>query len=106
MLTQRVLRQADEYHRLAEQRVQRDSPGRLVRASGQGDVQGPVADRVHQSLGSGLGLAQFDDHARVMLADVGEDTSEVKPPRVHGASQRDSAADLSRNGGYLVPRGL
>ena len=61
---------------------------------------------MYKPLGSGFGLAQLDDHAGVTFAEVGQDTSEVKPTRVQGASQRDSAADLARDGGDFLPGGL
>jgi len=97
---------AYEHHRLAEQRVQHDAPRRLISACGQGDVYRPVADRVHKPLRSGIGLAQLDDHAGVTFADVGQDTSEVNPTGMQGASQRDSATDLARDGGDFLPGGL
>ena len=61
---------------------------------------------MHKPLRSGIGLAQLDDHAGVTFADVGQETSEVKPTRVQSASQRDSAANLAGDGGDFLPGGL
>ncbi len=85
---------ADEHHRLGEQRVQDNAP-QGPGARGQGNVHRGVAHRLDQAGGSGLGLAQLDDHAGVMLADLGEDRGEVQPAGMQGAAEHHRAADLA-----------
>jgi hypothetical protein len=107
-LGERVVRAADEDHRLAPEVVQDDSArevtGDAVASAGaQRDVRRAVADRLQVPRGTCRGLPQLDDDTRVAVPDACEDLGEVKRPGVERARQRDRTAYLPGYRGHVVP---
>jgi hypothetical protein len=98
---QRVVGRADEDQPLADQWGE-DDPARPARsrigaAGDERDVHRAVQDRAQVPGGTGQRLAQLDDDARVAVAQVGQDRTEVERAGAEGAAQDDGAANLARD---------